>query len=113
MKNSAPKTSFYALHIIIEEINTLSLRIKLALTYAKFPLNKGKFGIVRKNIPFKFYKYTEVNPDRNSQTKSWLKKSCWTAFPLTLEFSFQDYVIEFSRLDPESTLHYFYISQRI
>lgn len=37
---------------------------------AKFPLNEGKFGIVRKNIPFKSYKYTEVSPDRNSQTKS-------------------------------------------
>lgn len=70
MKNSAHKTSFNALHVIVQKIHTLSLEIKLAVTYAKFPLNKGKFRIVRKNIPFKFYKYTEVNPDRNSQTKS-------------------------------------------
>lgn len=70
MKNSAHKTLFYTLHVIVQKIHTLSLEIKLAVTYAKLPLNKGKFGIVRKNIPFKFYKYTEVNPDRNSQTKS-------------------------------------------
>lgn len=70
MKNSAHKT-FYALHVIVEKIHILSLQIKLAVTYAKFPLDKGKFWIVRKNIPFKFYKYTEVNPDRNSQSPDW------------------------------------------
>lgn len=104
MKNSSHKTSCYVLQVIVEKIHTLSLQIKLVVSYVKFPLNKEKFGIARKNIPFKFYKYTEVNPDRNSQTKSRLNKLCWTAFPLTLEFSFQDYVIQFSRLDPELTL---------
>lgn len=70
MKNFAHKTSCYVLQVIVDKIHTLSLQIKLAVMYAKLSLNKGKFGIVRKNIPFKFYKYTEVNPDRNSQTKS-------------------------------------------
>lgn len=50
--NNAHKPLFYALHVIVEKIHILSLQIKLAVIYAKFPLNKGKFGIVRKNIPF-------------------------------------------------------------
>ena len=70
MKNSAHKTPLYALHVSAEENHTLSLQIKLAVTHAKFPPTEGKSGILRKNITSTFYKYTELNPDRNSQTKS-------------------------------------------
>lgn len=70
MKNFAHKTLLYALHVLAEEIHTPSLQIKLAVTHAKFPLTEGKSGILRKNITFTFYKHTELNPDRNSQTKS-------------------------------------------
>lgn len=87
-ENSAHKTSFYALHVIVEEIHPLSLQIKLAVTYAKFPLNEGKFGIVRKNIPFKFYKYTEVSPDRNSQSPDWTN-CVGLHFPWLLNFPFK------------------------
>lgn len=35
---------------------------------------REKSGILRKNITFTFYKYTELNPDRNSQSSDWTNR---------------------------------------
>lgn len=65
MKISAHKTPRYVRRVLADEIHTLCLHMQLAVRHAGFPSTEGKSGILRRNITFMFYKYTERNPDRN------------------------------------------------